>query len=407
MLHLDAGTILIREGDQPTSAFLIEDGRLEVYIDSPNGDRSLAILGPGEIVGEMALVDQAPRSASVRAIEACLLLPITAEYLNKRLAAADPVLRLILGTILDRFRTTLKGLGGRPHGKAVTATADQAIRTAATTELRIEKELEVALREGQILVYYQPIVRLATGCLSGFEALARWHHPAHGIVPPSVFVPVAEASGLSGELSAVCLRQVARDLAALDARAADRTSQIEKLRVSINIAGYDLMIPDFIRDLGAIVTSAGQEVSRITLELTETALVHSPSEAAKALDFARQLGFVVAVDDFGTGYSTLNYVRTLPVDMLKIDGGFIQGMAACSTTHSIVASMLQLAASLNLLVVGEGIESEAERGMLQMLGCELGQGYLFGRPQPLEQTLALVSRWRTPAAPAPIFATVA
>src|ERR1700712_5585434 len=112
MFRLDAGAILIREGDQPTSAFLIEEGRLEVFIESPAGNRTLAILGPGEIVGEMALVDHAPRSASVRAIEPCLLLPITADYLNKRLAAADPVLRLVLGTILDRFRSTLKGIGG-------------------------------------------------------------------------------------------------------------------------------------------------------------------------------------------------------------------------------------------------------------------------------------------------------
>ena len=264
---------------------------------------------------------------------------------------------------------------------------------AALAELRIEKELRAALAEGQVRVYYQPITRLADGRLAGFEALARWLHPTRGLVPPTTFVPIAEASGLSAELAIVCLGQVVRDLAALRARAAGRPDHVERPYVAVNISGHDLTTPDFIEHLSAIAR-AGDDASAVTLELTETALVHSPSQAADALASARRLGFKIAVDDFGTGYSSLNYIRTLPIDGLKIDKTFVQGASDCATTRSIVASMLQLAESIGLKVVGEGVETVAQHALLQMLGCEFGQGYLFGRPLPFDQTLNLLDGWR-------------
>ena len=400
MIHLDADAYLIREGDLPTCGFLIERGSLEVVLERPQGDRVLAVLGAGEIVGEMALVDRAPRTASVRAREDCWLLPITADHITKRFAAADPVLQLVLGTVLDRFRATLNDIGGTGTAQPV-ASKNLRVTTAALAELRLEKELEIALRDNQITVYYQPIVRLADGHLVGFEALARWTHPTRGLIPPSTFVPIAEASGLSGELAKICLRQVTRALPALQARAAANASHVDTPRISVNISGSDLTLPNFVRDLNAIVAESGQCMDALTLELTETALVHSPSEAATALDAMRHLGFTIAVDDFGTGYSSLNYIRTLPVDVLKIDRSFVEGMSYCSTTRSIVASMLQLAGSLGLKVVGEGVETPAQHASLHELGCQLGQGYLFGHPLPLNETLALVAKWQA-ASPAAI-----
>ena len=394
MIHLNANEYLLREGDLPTCGFLIERGRVEVLLERPDGDRILATLGPGEIVGEMALVDQAPRTASVRACEECLLLPITADHVTKRLAASDPVLRLVLGTILDRYRATLSGIVGRPSSGLTLVKRSQAIDAAALAELRIEKELQIALSDGQIRVHYQPITRLADGHLAGFEALARWQHPTRGLVPPSIFVPIAEASGLSAELAIVCLRHVMRDLGGLRARAAGRPDHLDEPRISVNISGHDLSVPNFIEHLSAIVTAGYGHTSSVTLELTETALIHSPSEAAEALASARRLGFKISVDDFGTGHSSLNYVRTLPIDGLKIDRTFVQGASDCATTRSIVASMLQLAESLGLKVVSEGIETAAQHALLQMLGSDFGQGYLYGRPLPFDQTLALMDAWR-------------
>lgn len=394
MIHLDANEYLLREGDLPTCGFLIERGRLEVILERPEGDRILATLGPGEIVGEMALVDQAPRTASVRACEECLVLPITADHITKRLAASDPVLRLVLGTILDRYRATLSEIVGRSSNGPAFVKRSLAIDSAALAELRVEKELQFALLDGQIRVYYQPIVRLADGRLAGFEALARWLHPTRGLVPPTTFVPIAEASGLSAELAIVCLRQVMRDLVGMRARAAARPDHVDEPQIAVNISGHDLTMPNFIEHLSAIATNGTGHTGNVTLELTETALVHSPSEASEALAHARRLGFKIAVDDFGTGYSSLNYIRTLPVDGLKIDKTFVQGASDCATTRSIVASMLQLAESLGLKVVSEGIETAAQHALLQMLGSEFGQGYLYGRPLPFDRTLDVIGAWR-------------
>ena len=258
------------------------------------------------------------------------------------------------------------------------------------------------MEEGQITVHYQPIVRLSNGRLTGFEALARWTHPTRGVVPPSLFIPLAESSGLSGRLARICLTHVVRDLAFLTALAAERPEHIEAMRIAVNVSGHDLNTADFVGDLGAIVTSHGFAAENITLELTETALILSPKDAARKLTEARTLGFKVAVDDFGTGYSSLNYIRTLPVDTLKIDQAFVQGMADCATTRSIVTSMLHLAESLGLGVVGEGVETLAQRALLQKLGCDLGQGYLFGRPLPFNQTLALMKTWQASPVETPV-----
>ena len=407
MICLAADTYLLRAGDAATCAYLIEQGSMEVLLEQKSGERLIAVLGPGEIVGEMALIDHAPRTASVRSREECLLLPITEENIAKRLAAADPLLRLVLGTVLDRFRATLHDASGDVGRSTARNTKRSHVAAAAREDLRLEQELGEAFADGQIMVHYQPIVRLATGRLAGFEALARWAHPTRGLVPPSMFIPLAEASGLSGPLACACLLQVTSDLAALQEAAASRPAHVEGPRVAVNISGQDLTTFDLVRSLSAIVENSKHSTDMITLELTETALVHSPMEAAEKLREARRLGFKVAVDDFGTGYSSLNYVRMLPIDSLKIDQAFVQSMMDCATTRSIVVSMLRLAETLNVKVVGEGIETHAQRSLLQMLGCEFGQGYLFGRPLPLHQTLELMRNWRASAVDAAICATAA
>ena len=392
MIRLEANAYLVREGDPSTSAFLIEQGSVEVILERDDGDHILAVLGTGEMVGEMALVDGALRSASVRTREKSCFRPITSDQFSKRLDVADPVLRLVLGTILGRFRSTLNAIGSSGVALHCEPIIEESVRVAAIAELRLEKELQVALAQDQIVMAYQPIVHLASRRLVGFEALARWQHPSRGLIPPSTFIPMAEASGLSAKMAFVCMRVAARDLKVLQAQAARSPNHVETLKIAVNVSGHDLAVPDFVRDLGAIVAEEGQTPDRFTIELTETALVHTPS-AASALTLARSLGFKVAVDDFGTGHASFAYVRTLPVDVLKIDRSFVQDMASCAITYSIVRSMLQLSGSLGLAVVAEGIETAADLEALEGLGCELGQGFLFGRPLQLEKTLDLVAHW--------------
>ena len=389
-MRLEANDFLVRQGDSAEAAFLIEEGTVEVVLESRHGSRILAVLGPGEIVGEMALVDGSTRTASVRARETCFLLPITSEQIDKRIATADPILHLVLTTVLERFRATLKNLEG--NGKAANRIlVNSSVKAAAASHLRAVKDFESALGQKQIVLFYQPIVDLTTGRISSFEALARWQHPYRGLIQPIVFIPLAEANGLSAALALHCIEQVSRDLSALDAAASRSSKSLDLPRISINVSGQDLTTGTLIEALEKL---PHELQGRITLEVTETSLVGNLSTAADFLAKARALGFRIAVDDFGTGHSSYNYVRALPVDILKIDKAFIHGAGLDQTTRSIITSMVQLAASLDLSVVAEGIESQIDLDAVQALGCTYGQGYLFGRPIPLSETLRLLADGR-------------
>jgi diguanylate cyclase len=395
MLRLSPTEYLFRQDDPPTSAFLIEKGRVQIVREGAGGERVLAVRGPGDIVGEMAIVDRAPRSASVRAIEHCVILPITAEQLERRMASANPIVRMVLNVILNRFRATLSSLDSMNGAPAASFFLhDQGLVDAAADELRMERDLEGALAREEIAPYYQPIVRLLNGKLAGFEALARWNHPARGFIPPLVFVPALEASGKSGELTVLCMRRIVRDLPTLLNGALANVTNVDELKVSVNVSGHDLGDMRLVEQLAAIVDQAGLPASLFHLELTESALVRNADRTAGALRAARERGFGVAIDDFGTGYSAMLSVQSTPATMLKIDRSFVQGVGDGGINLPIVENMLQLASSLGMQVVAEGIESVADASALANLGCDFGQGYAFGRPQPVEPSANLARRWK-------------
>jgi diguanylate cyclase len=392
MLRLSPTEYLFRQDDPPTSAFLIEKGRVQIVLEGAGGERVLAVRGPGDIVGEMAIVDRAPRSASVRAIEDCVILPITADQLERRMASANPIVRMVLNVILNRFRATLSSLdsmNGAPGASFFLH--DQGLVDAAADELRMERDLEGALAREEIAPYYQPIVRLSNGKLAGFEAVARWNHPARGFIPPLVFVPALEASGKSGELTLLCMRRIARDLPTLLKSALANATNVDALKVGVSVSGRDLGDTRLVEQLAAIVNQAGLPASLFRLELTESALVRNADSTAGALRAARERGFGVAIDDFGTGYSAM---LSTPATMLKIDRSFVQGVGDGGINLPIVENMLQLASLLGMQVVAEGIESVADACALANLGCDFGQGHAFGRPQPVEPSAHLARRWK-------------
>ena len=390
MIQLAAKQYLFREGDTPTGAYLIEEGRVQVLIACADGEKIIAVRGPGEIVGEMAIIDKGPRSASVKAIDNCVLLPVNAEQIANRMASADPVLRMVLSVILDRFRDTLTELGGQP---ATPAASNPFLVKAAAAELRLERELERALAANEVTFYYQPIVSLVSGRINGFEALARWIHPERGLILPAVFIAVAEISGQSAELARAAMRQVRAELVALNAAAMSNMASVEPPRININVSGFDVASADFITSLAEIAGRDALDAGLIQLELTETQLVRNLGASGDVLKAARANGFRLAIDDFGTGYSALNYIQALPVDTLKIDQSFVQGLADEDANRSILTSLLQLAGSLRLSLVAEGVETPEDAAILSELGCELGQGFLFGRARPLNETLELIRLW--------------
>jgi EAL domain-containing protein (putative c-di-GMP-specific phosphodiesterase class I) len=395
MLRLGPKAYLFRQGDPPTSAFLIEEGHVEVVLESDGTDKVLAVRGPGDIIGEMAIVDRVPRCASVRTIDDCVFLPITAAQLERRLANADAVTRMVLNVVLNRFRATLSNRGrGLAWVESSYFRHDPVLVNAAAAELRMERDIDDALNRDEIEPHYQAIIRLSDGKLVGFEALARWKHPVHGFIPPLVFVPIMEANGRSADLTLHCMRSISRDFPVLMNSALSNFQNFDRLHVNLNVSARDLRDEKLVKRLAEIADQAGISAGDVHLELTETGLVQTPDGEISVLHMACDRGFSVAIDDFGTGYSTMASLRNTPACTLKIDRSFVRGLGEGGANLPIVRNILQLAESLGMRVVGEGIETAAEASMLRQLGCDFGQGYAFGRAQPIEHCAAFVRSWK-------------
>jgi diguanylate cyclase len=390
-----AGTLLFVEGDVGSVAYIIASGSVEIFLTRDDERILLATRGPGEIIGEMALIDQGPRSASALVTVDCELVPITAEQLQHRISKTDPILRMCLSVAIARCREMaqiIENGGSRPRPPE-TAPPARGFAAAIGT-LALESELRRAIQEGQLELFYQPIVRLPTRRLAGFEALARWHHPTRGLIPAAAFVPIAEASGLIADLTSWCLSQVAQALPAITVAAVVNRHEVDRLFMSVNVSGQDLERPSFLGSLAEMLRTSGIAPDSIKLEVTESALMTNPERAIAALDGCRRLGVSVAIDDFGTGYSSLSYLSTLPITTIKIDRSFISTMVSQQSSRKITDMVLGLADKLAVPVIAEGVESQREERMLVLMGCDLAQGYLYGRPAPLSETLKITSQWR-------------
>ncbi len=395
-LQLSAGALLFAAGETGSAAYLVEKGCLEIFLPRPEGDLVLARRGPGEIVGEMAILDHLPRSASVRAREESTLVVVTEENLVHRIGETDPILRMFLGVVLQRYRETvamLEGIKGAGPG-AAPAVAAQPEFAGALETLVLEREIRSGLARSEFELFFQPIVRLGSARLAGFEALLRWRHPERGLVPPIDFIPVAESCGLIGDLTGRVLEEVGRHFPAIALAGLGNPHGVDgPLFMSLNVSGQDLAGSAFPDAVAQLLDRSGIPARSLRLEVTESALMKNPAEAAKMLVAFREAGFGIAIDDFGTGYSSLSYLGALPATTLKIDRGFVRTMLSEPTSRRIVQTMLRLAEELGISVVAEGIEEPEQAQALIELGCDYGQGYLFGRPTPIDATLSAIRAW--------------
>lgn len=233
-------------------------------------------------------------------------------------------------------------------------------------------ELRKALEADEIVAYFQPLVELRTGLLTGFEALARWRHPVHGSIPPDVFIPLAEDTGLINPLTRNLLRRAFMAAAPLP----------EDLSLSFNISAIQFHNEALPEQINLAAQQAGFPLKRLILEITESALIENIDQARSIAEELKSFGVRLALDDFGTGYSSLRHLQSLPFDELKIDASFIRVMSDTRESRKIVAAVVGLGQSLGLTTVAEGIEIEAQAEMLLRLGCDLGQGWLYGPPVP-------------------------
>jgi len=235
-----------------------------------------------------------------------------------------------------------------------------------------EVELRRALDGGEIVPYFQPLVEVRSGVLAGFEVLARWQHPVRGMVAPDSFIPLAEQAGLIGILTESILLQAFAATAAFQG----------EIALSVNISPVQLrdpLLPELIR---RTAEQGGFPIERLTVEITESALIDNLDQASSIAFELKQLGVKLALDDFGTGYSSLRHLQALPFDEIKVDHSFVTSMLVDRHSRKIVAAVVGLGQSLGLLTVAEGVEDPAQADMLQWLGCDLGQGWLYGRAVP-------------------------
>lgn len=237
-------------------------------------------------------------------------------------------------------------------------------------------ELAEAIAGGEIFPVFQPIVHLGTGAVVGWEALARWNHPQHGILDPSHFIPSAEERGLIGAIDRSMIDQSLAMLAAADQRLHLGDSTV----VAVNISGSSLGEGRTAHFVADALRRHGLPGERLTIEVTESALIADLQLAAGELRLLRAMGVQISLDDFATGHASFDYLRHLPADHLKLDRSYVEQLADMGFDVSVVRALIALAHDLGLQVIAEGVEDEVQWRILRELGCEMGQGYLFGRP---------------------------
>jgi diguanylate cyclase (GGDEF)-like protein len=266
-------------------------------------------------------------------------------------------------------------------------------QSLAERMVTLQRDLLGAEERGEFRTEYQPIVRTHDGRIFGVEALLRWDHPTHGLIPPTTLIPLAEQSGSISDIGRWVMARACPDRRRWAIAGCDH-----EFGMSVNISAQQLLAPDFVGIVSEVLIATGTPPGLLTLEITEVAFVQDPRRASVVLTDLKELGVLLALDDFGTGYSSLNYLKQFPVDILKIDRTFTADLIHDHASHAIVTKIIELAHMLDLAVVTEGVETAAQRAAVSLMGSEFYQGYYFARPMSAEGVDGLLSR-RAPARP--------
>jgi len=389
--NFQPGDTIMAQGARGDSAFMIEKGRVEILLEKENGlVQRVGTRGPGTIIGEMALIDDEPRTATIKALEECALLEINRHEFNRRIEKSDPVMRMVMQVVLTRYRDTLaraailspKDDPTRPE-ELERAYAE---KSDAVNALKMANEFEYALENGQLALHYQPMIDLKTKRVNGFEALMRWHHPEKGDISPALFIPIAEETGLIAKASIWAFETACKALAQFHTLGED----FSDLFMSVNFSSEDFTnpaLPDILLD---ILTKSGLKPHHAHLEITERLLIVHPTSAKDTLEKCRDLGMAISIDDFGTGYSSLSYLHYYPIDILKIDRSFIKNMNEDQTAKELAKSIIALGHNMGMKVIAEGVETNEDATEVSAMGCDTAQGYYFSRPQDLNTMLDFV-----------------
>ncbi len=378
-----SGQQIFKYGDMGDCAYLIEDGLVEVLVVKQDGEHRIRVIGKGELFGEVSLIDYQPRTATVRAIERTVLVPIPRKLMEVLLEKSDPVLRHLLLVILERFRNRNDGSALSEIDGIVSPEQTKRrnlVKDEATQKLSLAHGMKRALAREEFQLYYQPICDLADGRVAGFEALIRWHHPTDGVIQPKDFLWIAEQTGLIHEIGLWTLERACRDWVTLR-----KFTDYESPFVSVNLSAAQLSNEMLVEEVKSVIESQSMNAAELKLELTETVMVEQPESALRIMHRLIELGCSLALDDYGAGHSGLRHLQRYPLGTLKIDGAFVEPILQSSQSLEIVRSSVALAHSLGMLVVAEGIESKGVKAKLQEMKCDFGQGWYFGRAATMQE----------------------
>ncbi len=298
-----------------------------------------------------------------------------------------------LATLIKHAANAMHRARGQANGSVHFYTAE--LTRAAVDRFQLERDLRQAVVRNELVLHFQPQVSVRLGRIVGVEALVRWHRPSNGFVLPGEFIPLAEQSGLIEELGDWVLRNACfqvRDWMA---------SGLPPLRMAVNLSAREISAPDLVPRIRAALESSGIDPGLLELEVTESAVMSNPEAAVVTLEAVKALGVTVALDDFGAAYSSLNYIRHLPFDRLKLDGSFMRDLAGDATCQAITRAVLELGRGLECPVIAEWVESEAQLDFLRANGCDAYQGHLFAAALPASEVEALLRRSQISASPRP------
>jgi EAL domain-containing protein (putative c-di-GMP-specific phosphodiesterase class I) len=351
--------------------------------------RRIAILTEGAMFGEVALLDRQPRTASVRTLVPTRLIRIDRSHVEELLLRSDTVIQYIMQLLLKRFRSThdAAGLHERPGKVGDEAQTDSArtmdLHKAAVRTLSLAQDLSDAIDRQQLELFYQPLIAFDQLAVVGFEALIRWNHPTLGLISPGEFIPLAEKTGLIHRIGQWVLQRSVADWAELRPYCAGNATHHPF--VSINLSAPELAGGDIVQAVRSCLDQHGMAARELRIELTETIIIQNMDAVASSLHALRALGIGIALDDFGTGYAGLDYLQSLPFTCLKIDKTFVQQINQSERSLHIIKAALELARSIGMSTIAEGIEDAHIGAQLAALGCSHAQGYHYGKPMPKHQ----------------------
>ncbi len=413
----DTDQFIFSEGDPGDCAYIIDSGMVEVSLEKDGRRHVMATLTKGDILGEMAIIDRQPRSASARAIMPTVVTAIPLDYISQKIEQSDATVRMFLRLAMARYRDMNARLG-QVFEELSQLQDDATVGTYASTTMELknvmsqfaemqkridtavsnpsaaanpamfgeqtlretknqiveEKMLRTALAQKQFRLHYQPIIELASNTIFGCEALVRWNHPNGELLGPLHFIPLAESSGMIVDLG----YWIAEEACNFQSRLCNDFQQ--DITVSINLSARQFEDNFLVATLGDIMDRSGARRDLIKFEITESLLMDNPELATESLQQLKDAGVKLAIDDFGTGYSSFSYLHRFPFDTLKIDRVFVSAMARSEKSNQIVRSLVNLSHDLGMDVVAEGIESAREAEIMRQYSTGYGQGFYFSRP---------------------------